>query len=76
MVHLTSALLLGLTITGKRRVSEIGFLLAGLGAVLVIFQGLMLRSNPSARESRGTVTAAAGVLLGAGFLLQLISLHF
>ncbi len=76
MFHLGHIMMLGMTVAGKRRVSEIGWVVGGLGAIFLIVQGYMLSRKPNDRENRGVVTMVAGLLIGVAFLFQLISLHY
>lgn len=53
---------------------EIGLVVAGVGALAVLLSGLFgLRSMSRALE-RSTM-AVAGVLLGAGFVIQFLAIH-
>lgn len=69
-------LILAMTVTGKRRVSEIGFIVGGIGAILVIVEGVLLSRSPEDRRTQAMVTVAAGLLIGIAFLFQIISQHF
>ena len=76
MFHVGQIVIFGMTAVGKRRISEIGWLIGGLGAIFLIVQGYMLNRKPADRENRGMVTMVAGLLVGVAFLFQLIALHY
>lgn len=57
-----------------RRLQEIGFIVAGLGAIaLIVVGGLGLSGGREQAERYAIIVA--GLLLGVGFLLGLLGLH-
>jgi hypothetical protein len=67
-------LALAVTAAGKRHMQEIGLALAVVGGIAVIVSGAFgLRSM--SRVAERSMMIVAGVLLVAGFAVQLLALH-
>jgi hypothetical protein len=67
-------LLLALTTPQRRHVQEIGLIVCVVGGVAVMVSGAFgLRSM--SRFSERTMMIVAGVLLTAGFVVQLVGVH-
>jgi hypothetical protein len=67
-------LIMAVTVAHKRHVQEIGLLIACVGAVAVVLSGAFgLRSM--SRLAERSMMIVAGVLLGAGFGVQLLGIH-
>ncbi len=61
-----------------RRLQEVGAIVAGLGAIMVIVAGLIglgAVRHEGNRERERYALIVAGLLLGIGFLLTLLGLH-
>jgi membrane protein YdbS with pleckstrin-like domain len=67
-------LLSALTTTQGRHFQEIGLLVAGVGAVVLIVAAALGLQQYSVRAERGTMIAA-GVLLVVGIFLQVFGVH-
>jgi preprotein translocase subunit SecG len=67
-------ILLATTAAQKRHLQEIGLIVCGVGALAILLSGAFgLRSMSRAME-RSTMIVA-GLLLGVGFLIQVLALH-
>ncbi len=56
---------------------EIGIIVAGLGAFALLVTGFLLNGNTeTARSQRAVAMITGAVLLGIGFVLQVLGLHF
>jgi len=58
-----------------RRVTQLGLVFAGLGALSLIWSGALLLSRSPNVRRRGWLTIAAGLLLGIGFAVQILGIH-
>lgn len=65
---------LATTAAQKRHMQEIGLLIAGIGALALILSAVFGLLSMTRSTERGTMVVA-GLLLGAGFLVQLLALH-
>ena len=58
----------------KRHMQEIGLIIAMVGALAVLLSGAFGLRSMSRTVERSTMMVA-GILLGVGFLIQLLGLH-
>jgi uncharacterized YccA/Bax inhibitor family protein len=65
---------LATTAAHRRHLQEIGLVICGLGALAVLLSGAFGLRSMSRAVERSTMVVA-GLLLGVGFLLQLLALH-
>jgi hypothetical protein len=72
MVNLVAAL----SRTDARHLTEVGLLVAGIGAIVIILGGLFGAIRRGASPAPWVLTLAGALLIGVGFLLQLISIHY
>jgi hypothetical protein len=65
---------LAATAAQKRHMQEIGLVIAAIGGVVVVLSGIFGLRSMSRLVERSTMIVA-GVLLAAGFAVQLLALH-
>ena len=70
----TMNILLVVTVAQKRHMQEIGLILAMVGAVAVVLSGIFGLRSMTRTVERSTMIVG-GVLLGVGFIVQLLALH-
>ena len=64
-----------LAVTGtSRRVTELGFLVGGLGAIIIIYGALLVIRGSQERERERWAYLIGAVLIGAAFFFQLVGL--
>jgi hypothetical protein len=64
-----------LAVTGlSRRVTELGYLVGGLGALIVAYGAYRVIQGSQERHKERGATLIGALLIGAAFLLQLIGL--
>jgi uncharacterized YccA/Bax inhibitor family protein len=67
-------LVLAVTAAQKRHLQEIGLVIAAVGALAVVLSGVFGLRSMSRVVERSTMILG-GVLLGVGFIVQLLALH-
>jgi ethanolamine utilization microcompartment shell protein EutS len=67
-------LILAATMAQKRHMQEIGLIICAVGAVVIVLSGAFGLRSMSRAVERSTMVVA-GVLLAAGFVVQLLAIH-
>jgi hypothetical protein len=67
-------LVVAVTVAQKRHMQEIGLAIAAVGGLAVVLSGVFGLRSMSRVAERSTMVVA-GVLIAAGFVVQLLALH-
>jgi hypothetical protein len=65
---------LAVTVAQKRHMQEVGLIVGGVGAAVLVVAGVLGLMSMSRVVERSTVVIA-GVLLTVGFIVQLLAIH-
>lgn len=66
-------LIASLSISGARRIGEIGFVIGAIGALLLVLAAA--RGTPPAANAR-SLTMLAGLCMAVGFVLGIVYMHW
>jgi FtsH-binding integral membrane protein len=69
-------LLATLSRTDARHLMEVGLLVAGIGAIVIILGGLFGAIRRASSTAAWVLTLFGAFVIGVGFLLQLISVRY